>query len=97
VSIEEAGEMADWSPSEGDGAMDEEQIALLRRGIAEVLTDKQREAVHAVLGGLPTTELARRWDVTQGAVYKLLHDARRRLKVYMEMANGAGAPQGWES
>jgi RNA polymerase sigma-70 factor (ECF subfamily) len=97
VSIEEAGEMADWSKSDREGAMDEEQIALLRRGIAEVLTDKQREAVLAVLGGLPTTELARRWDVSQGAVYKLLHDARRRLKGYMEMANGAGAPQGWES
>jgi RNA polymerase sigma-70 factor (ECF subfamily) len=84
LSIEEAGEMADWSPNDRDDAPDEEQIALLRRGIAEVLTEKQRVAVHAALGGLPLTELARRWDVSQGAVYKLLHDARRRLKGYME-------------
>jgi RNA polymerase sigma-70 factor (ECF subfamily) len=97
LSIEEAGEQADWSPSEGDGAADEEQIALLRRGIAEALTDKQREAIQAALGGLPLMELARRWNVSQGAVYKMLHDARRRLKGYMETMSGAGAPQGWAS
>jgi RNA polymerase sigma-70 factor (ECF subfamily) len=95
VSIEEAGEQADWSSSEGDGAADEEQIALLRRGIAVALTDKQREAIQAALGGLPLMELARRWDVSQGAVYKLLHDARRRLKGYMETMSGTGAKQGW--
>ena len=86
VSIDVASENVDWSPSEADAGADEEQVALLRRGIAEALTDKQREAIHAVLGGLPLTELARRWDVSQGAVYKLLHDARRRLKGYLESA-----------
>jgi RNA polymerase sigma-70 factor (ECF subfamily) len=93
LSIEEAGEQADWSPSDGDEPVDEEQIALMRRGIVEALTDKQREAIQAALGGLPLMELARRWDVSQGAVYKLLHDARRRLKVYMETMSGTGAPQ----
>ncbi len=34
---------------------------LLRQGIAEALTDKQREAIQAALGGLPLMELARRW------------------------------------
>ena len=92
VSIEEAGEQADWSPSEGDAAADEDQIALLRRGIAEALTDKQREAIQAALGGLPLMELARRWNVSQGAVYKMLHDARRRLKSYMEAMSPSGAP-----
>jgi RNA polymerase sigma-70 factor (ECF subfamily) len=93
LSIEDAGEQADWSPSEEDSVADEEQIALLRRGIVEALTDKQREAIQAALGGLPLMELARRWDVSQGAVYKMLHDARRRLKGYMETMSGAGAPQ----
>ena len=99
LSIEEAGETADWSPAEGDSASDEDQIALLRRGIAEALTDKQRQAIQAALGGLPLMELARRWNVSQGAVYKLLHDARRRLKGYMEQVRGAdaGAPRGWAS
>jgi RNA polymerase sigma-70 factor (ECF subfamily) len=97
VSIEAAGEGADWSASDGDGdgAVDEDRIALLRRGIAEALTDKQREAIQAALGGLPLMELARRWDVSQGAIYKLLHDARRRLKSYIETESGAVASRGW--
>jgi RNA polymerase sigma-70 factor (ECF subfamily) len=100
LSIEEAGDTVDWSASEGDVPADEEQIALLRRGIAEALTDKQREAIQAALGGLPLMELARRWNVSQGAIYKLLHDARRRLKSYMEDTGNvgrAGAAQGWAS
>jgi RNA polymerase sigma-70 factor (ECF subfamily) len=97
LSIEEAGETVDWSPPEAEAPADEEQIALMRRGIAEALTDKQREAIQAALGGLPLMELARRWDVSQGAIYKLLHDARRRLKSYMETMSGAGAAQGLAS
>jgi RNA polymerase sigma-70 factor, ECF subfamily len=94
VSIEEAGERADWS-DEGDDTVDnEQQLELLRRGIAEALTDRQREAIQAALGGLPLMELARRYDVSQGAVYKLLHDARRRLKRFLEEAQQAGAQQG---
>lgn len=97
VSIEDAVEGVDWSPSEGDSPADEGQIALLRRGIAVALTDRQREAIQAALGGLPLMELARRWNVSQGAVYKMLHDARRRLKHYIETESGDVAPQGYAS
>lgn len=81
VSIDDV--RLDWTPADNT---DEERIALLRRGIAEALTDRQREAVHAALGGIPLTEIARRYEVSQGAVYKLLHDARRRLKLFCEEA-----------
>lgn len=81
VSIDEASERADWSADQGD----EQRVAQLRRGIAEALTERQREAIQAALGGLPLTELARRYGVSQGAVYKLLHDARRRLKQFLEV------------
>jgi RNA polymerase sigma-70 factor, ECF subfamily len=86
VSIDEASERADWSTDKGD----DQRVAQLQRGIAEVLTDRQREAIRAALGGLPLTELARRYGVSQGAVYKLLHDARKRLKQFLE-AEGASS------
>ena len=88
VSLDEAIEKADLS---GDDDEDEADVALLRQGINEALTDRQRVAIQAALGGMPLMELARREGVSQGAVYKLLHDARRRLRSYLEMKmNRAG-------
>jgi DNA-directed RNA polymerase specialized sigma24 family protein len=43
---------------------------------------------------LAKAEVARRYDVSQGAVYKLLHDARRRLKHFLETAEQPTKPQG---
>ena len=59
----------------------------LRRMVDEELTDRQREAVVAVLlEGMPVSEVARRMGTNQNALYKLLHDARRKLKRQMEAA-----------
>ena len=59
----------------------------LRRLVDEELTDRQREAVVAVLlEGMPVSEVARRMGTNQNALYKLLHDARRKLKRKMEAA-----------
>jgi RNA polymerase sigma-70 factor (ECF subfamily) len=59
----------------------------LRRMIDEELTDRQREAVVAViLEGMPIAEVARRMGTNQNALYKLLYDARKRLKLRMEAA-----------
>jgi RNA polymerase sigma-70 factor (ECF subfamily) len=62
-------------------------LAKLRRTIDEELTDRQREAVVAViLEGMPIPEVARRMGTNQNALYKLLHDARKKLKLRMEAA-----------
>src|ERR671921_538817 len=59
----------------------------LRRMVDEELTDRQREAVVAVLlEEMPISEVARRMGTNQNALYKLLHDARRKLKSQMEAA-----------
>lgn len=68
--------------------------ALLRDGIRHALTERQRDAMLAFLGGLPLAEIAHRTGVKQGAVYKLLHDARQRLKQYVQAhaEDALGAP-----
>lgn len=57
----------------------------LKRLIATELTDKQRQALVAVrIQGIPLEEVARRMGTNRNALYKLLHDARERLKSRME-------------
>jgi RNA polymerase sigma-70 factor, ECF subfamily len=59
----------------------------LRRMVDEELTDRQREAVVAVLlEGMPISEVAKRMGTNQNALYKLLHDARKKLKRQMKAA-----------
>ena len=48
--------------------------------IANDLTEKQRIALQAELEGMPLQEIARRMGTNRNAIYKLLHDARKRLK-----------------
>jgi RNA polymerase sigma-70 factor (ECF subfamily) len=43
----------------------------LRRLISEKLTDRQRQAMMAVLGGMPLEEVARCMDTNRNALYKL--------------------------
>ena len=53
----------------------------VRRILAEELTDKQRQAMTAMaLTGMPMEELARRMNTNRNALYKLIHDARLKLK-----------------
>ena len=52
----------------------------VRRFIDEELTDRQRTAVLAALGGMPLEAVADRMNTNRNALYKLLHDARKRLR-----------------
>ncbi len=59
--------------------------ALLMELIQEELTDLQRRALIAVaIQGMPLEEVARRMNTNRNALYKLLHDARVRLKNRLE-------------
>jgi RNA polymerase sigma-70 factor (ECF subfamily) len=58
----------------------------VQRIIKEELTDKQRKAILALgVHGMPVEEVARRMDMKRNALYKLLHDARVRLKARLAM------------
>ena len=59
-------------------------IDKIQRLIAEELTDRQRQAMTAVMqGGMPLEEVAVRMGTNRNALYKLLHDARKRLQKRM--------------
>jgi RNA polymerase sigma-70 factor (ECF subfamily) len=58
-----------------------EVITALQEAIAETLSPHQRRVLTAVaLDGVPIDVLAERLRTTRGALYKTLHDARRKLR-----------------
>ena len=78
-------QLANPEPHPEQAAFQNMAMATLRGIIDEDLTDKQRDVVIAViLEGMPIAEVAWRMGTTQNALYKLLHDARRKLKRRME-------------
>ena len=76
-----SGLLADSHASPESSAERADMFARVRRILEEELTPKQREAL--VLLGLqdvPMDEAAKRMKTNRNALYKLLHDARLRLK-----------------
>ena len=67
---------------EPDGQAEQSDLlARLRRAIEEDLTPHQRDVLVALaLNEVPIDVLAERLDTTRGALYKTLHDARRKLR-----------------
>ena len=74
-------EMSDPAPAPDEAAARQVMFDTVRRLIDEELTERQRDALVAVmLSGMPLEEAARRMDTNRNALYKLLHDARKRLR-----------------
>lgn len=77
--------MVDPSPSPELITEQSEMMEQIQRLIKEELTEKQSKAIVAIkVHGMPVEEVARRMGMTRNALYKLLHDARIRLKKRME-------------
>jgi RNA polymerase sigma-70 factor (ECF subfamily) len=69
----------DASPA--DQAAERELLDALQTAIAEALSGHQREVLVAItLNGVPIDVLAERLNTTRGALYKTLHDARKKLR-----------------
>ena len=65
-----------------------EAVAAVRDGIEHHLTVKQQQLLRAVVfEQVPLDEVVRHWGSNRNALYKLLHDARRKLKSHL-MARG---------
>jgi len=80
--------LTDSAPDPGQVAVRGQVMDAIQRIIAEELTDRQRQAMIAVMqGGMPLQEVAVRMGTNRNAMYKLLHDARRRLQKRMLREN----------
>jgi RNA polymerase sigma-70 factor (ECF subfamily) len=73
--------MADPAVGPEQQAIQQTVLETMRRVIDEELTEKQRQALVGVrIQGMPLEEIAHRMGTNRNALYKLLHDARQRLK-----------------
>ena len=83
--------LADPSAGPEKHTLQHTMLDTLNRLIATELTVRQRQAlVAARIQGMPLKEVARRMDTNRNALYKLLHDARQRLKKQL-LAEGLSA------
>jgi RNA polymerase sigma-70 factor (ECF subfamily) len=68
-------------PSAHERVEEAELLGVLQAAVRESLTPHQREVFCALaLNGVPIDVLAERLETTRGALYKTLHDARRKLR-----------------
>ena len=69
-------------------------MAIVAELIETELTERQRTAMMAVLqGGMPMEEVALRLGTNRNALYKLIHDARRRLQLKLKEKAGFTAQE----
>jgi RNA polymerase sigma-70 factor, ECF subfamily len=82
-----------WTLFASDGLQPEDEaeqtelLATVKQAIDEDLTPRQRQVLVALaINGVPIDVLADRLDTTRGALYKTLHDARKKLRAVLEEA-----------
>jgi len=82
--------VADSAPTPHQHAEARDLLWVLREEAERQLTARQREVLVAIaLNDVPIDVLAERLDTTRGAIYKALHDARRKLRAALA-ARGLG-------
>ena len=94
VSLDDVVLEADFIPQRAinpdispDAQLDRESLlAAMQRAIEEDLTEKQRTALIAELKGMPQEEIARHLGSNRNAIYKMTHDARKKLRKGLEAA-----------
>ena len=80
------GRFASCGPTAQENLEMKELFATLKEAMATRLSAHQREVLVAVaLNDVPIDVLAARLGKSHGAIYKTLHDARRKLRAAVEM------------
>lgn len=75
------GQLPDAAPSALRTMESQELTVALQRAVRERLTDRQRTVFQAAtIDEIPIDVLAERYGSSRGAIYKTLHDARRKLR-----------------
>jgi RNA polymerase sigma-70 factor, ECF subfamily len=70
-------------------------LTTLQHAVEDVLTPHQRRVLVALaLNGVAIDVLAERLSTTRGALYKTLHDARRKLRAFLDERDLT--PEGWK-
>lgn len=78
-------EMTDEETNVEASAEQSELMGMIQNTMKQILTEKQRTALMAVaIRGMPIAEVADRMGTNRNALYKLLHDARLKLKNHFE-------------
>jgi len=86
--------LAHAGPGPDDDVESAAVFEAVREGIRTALTPRQRQVlVSAVLEGVPIDVLAERLGSNRNALYKMLHDARRRLRDHVAAAGFPEANQ----
>jgi RNA polymerase sigma-70 factor (ECF subfamily) len=69
-----------------EAAMEKQDVLQkINRAFEEALTERQRAALEAVvLEGVPMDVVADKMNTNRNALYKLVHDARRKLRTHLE-------------
>jgi RNA polymerase sigma-70 factor (ECF subfamily) len=76
--------LADRAGGPAEGAQTGELLTAIRAAIEHELTPHQRQVLVALaLNDVPIDVLAERLDTSRGALYKTLHDARRKLRAHL--------------
>jgi len=84
IEPEEWTQFASLSLAPGEEMEQRELLNALQQAVAETLTPHQRRVLVALaLNGVPIDVLAERLHTTRGALYKTLHDARRKLRRHL--------------
>lgn len=90
-----AAELPDPAPTPESQTERRDLARLVQTLLAEALTDKQHAALHALaVRGQSVEETARQLRLNPNALYKLIHDARARLKARLA-AEGLSLAQLW--